>query len=324
QLKVRSGDVNNDLVSMRELEREAAAKRSVYEQYLLRAKETGEQKDINTANINVISKAFAPLESTGPSRAVVVLAGLLLGFASGIGLGAMRGAYESLRETATSRSRRDRAMDERRTRYEDKAYQAAPPPTSRLPGPPASPQTEAAGAKSGRVGALLSRVRDGLSRKPSARDVGDTPSSEAGPNPADIGISSEHRTPTGQRGPSPAFASQQGTHRSVFPHGADMPDPRHVPQPTDVPQAQPSRMQPQAGYPDPQPIPASYGQMPYPPRPAPYPLQPAQPLAPSAEPSQGTDQAEFQASIDEIRASLREFREAVHELTENRTGRRYF
>lgn len=291
QLKVRSGDVNSDLVSMRELEREAAAKRSVYEQYLLRAKETGEQKDINTANINVISKAFAPLESTGPSRAVVVLAGLLLGFASGIGLGVMRGAYESLRETATSRSRRDRAMDERRTRYEDKAYQATPP-TSRLKGSPASPQTEAATAKGGRVGALLSRVRDGLSRKPSARDAGDTPSSEAGPNPADIGMSPEARNP--------------------------------IARPMAVPQAQPSRMQPQGSYPDPRPMPASYGQMPYPPRSAPYPLQPAQPLAPSAEPSQGIDPAEFQASIDEIRASLREFREAVHELTESRTGRRYF
>ncbi|TGQ85732.1 succinoglycan biosynthesis protein exop, partial [Mesorhizobium sp. M1C.F.Ca.ET.204.01.1.1] len=51
QAKVQSGDVNNNLVSLRELEREAAAKRSVYEQFLLRAKETGEQKDINTANI---------------------------------------------------------------------------------------------------------------------------------------------------------------------------------------------------------------------------------------------------------------------------------
>ncbi|TIX63149.1 MAG: succinoglycan biosynthesis protein exop, partial [Mesorhizobium sp.] len=106
QAKVQSGDVNSALVSLRELEREAAAKRSVYEAFLLRAKETGEQKDINTANINVISKAFAPLEAKGPSRAVMALAGLLLGFASGVGLGAMRGAYESLHETATSRSRR--------------------------------------------------------------------------------------------------------------------------------------------------------------------------------------------------------------------------
>ena len=58
QLKVRSGDVNVDLVTLRELEREASAKRAVYEGYLLRAKETGEQRDINTANMSVISQAY--------------------------------------------------------------------------------------------------------------------------------------------------------------------------------------------------------------------------------------------------------------------------
>jgi hypothetical protein len=91
---------------LREFEREAAAKRSVYEAFLLRAKETSERKDINTANVSVISKAFPPLEPNGPSRAIVALAGLLLGFASGVGMGAMRGAYESLRETAADRARR--------------------------------------------------------------------------------------------------------------------------------------------------------------------------------------------------------------------------
>ncbi|WP_425350610.1 Wzz/FepE/Etk N-terminal domain-containing protein [Mesorhizobium wenxiniae] len=151
QLKVRSGDVNSDLVTLRELEREAAAKRSVYEQYLLRAKETGEQKDINTANINVISRAFAPLEPNGPSRAVTVLAGLLAGLASGVGLGAMRGAYASLRDTANSRPRR--RTDERR--FEDKAYQASPPPV---------PPVEAT-RHSGFINALLSAVSRIVPRK---------------------------------------------------------------------------------------------------------------------------------------------------------------
>ncbi|MGX9116734.1 Wzz/FepE/Etk N-terminal domain-containing protein [Mesorhizobium sp. BHbsci] len=151
QLKVRSGDVNSDLVTLRELEREAAAKRSVYEQYLLRAKETGEQKDINTANINVISRAFAPLEPNGPSRAVTVLAGLLAGLASGVGLGAMRGAYASLRDTANSRPRR--RTDERR--FEDKAYQASPPPV---------PPVEAT-RHSGPINALLSAVSRIVPRK---------------------------------------------------------------------------------------------------------------------------------------------------------------
>jgi len=105
QLKVRQGDVSSQLVTLRELEREAAAKRAVYEAYLLRARETDEQKDINTANMSVISIAYPPLEPSGPSRSSVAILGTLLGFLAGIGLGAMRGAYQSLRETADQRRR---------------------------------------------------------------------------------------------------------------------------------------------------------------------------------------------------------------------------
>jgi uncharacterized protein involved in exopolysaccharide biosynthesis len=119
QAKVQSGDVNSDLVTLREYERDATAKRAVYEQYLLRAKQTGEQENINTTNINVLSLAQPPLEANGPSRAVIALAGLLFGLFAGVGLGAMRGAFASLRETARSRSRH--------LPVEDKAYQAAPP-----------------------------------------------------------------------------------------------------------------------------------------------------------------------------------------------------
>ena len=98
QLKVRQGSVSEDLVSLRELERDAAAKRAVYEGFLLRAKETAEQKDINTANMSVISQAFAPLTPLGPSRATIALTGAFLGFFAGIGLGGARGAWQSLRE----------------------------------------------------------------------------------------------------------------------------------------------------------------------------------------------------------------------------------
>ena len=105
QLKVRSGDVNVDLVTLRELEREAAAKRAVYEGYLLRAKETGEQRDINTANMSVISQAYAPIESTGPSRVTITLGGMMLGFIAGIGLGVLRGIAASLRNAGRARRR---------------------------------------------------------------------------------------------------------------------------------------------------------------------------------------------------------------------------
>lgn len=105
QLKVRQSDVGGEMVTLRELDRDVAAKRAVYEATLLRARETGEQRDINSGNVTVISPASPPLQSTGPSRAMISLGGMLLGFASGVGLGAMRGALQSLRTTARRRSR---------------------------------------------------------------------------------------------------------------------------------------------------------------------------------------------------------------------------
>ncbi|WP_338036674.1 GumC family protein [Arvimicrobium flavum] len=104
QLKVRQGDLGGELVELRELERVASTRRAVYESYLLRARETGEQRGINTANVSVISEAYPPLDPSGPSRSNIALTGMLLGFASGVGLAAMRGAYDSLRE----RRRQDR------------------------------------------------------------------------------------------------------------------------------------------------------------------------------------------------------------------------
>lgn len=105
QLKVRQSDVGGEMVTLRELDRDVAAKRAVYEATLLRARETGEQRDINSGNVTIISPASPPLQSTGPSRAMISLGGMLLGFASGVGFGAMRGALQSLRNTARRRSR---------------------------------------------------------------------------------------------------------------------------------------------------------------------------------------------------------------------------
>lgn len=350
QLKVRSGDVNKDLVSMRELEREAAAKRSVYEQFLLRAKETGEQKDINTANMNVISKAFPPLEAKGPSRVIMALAGLLLGLASGIGLGAMRGAYESLRETATSRSRR-----ERKAPLEDQAFRAAPPPA---PPPPASPmpvapvppsppapspvEAEAAPAeRTGRFAGLMARMYEALWRRPSIEPDDDISSAfAASTHPVDAGTASDfpqgygftprpevpeyprppfppafdarYQEPTGQPSRSPLMPLQP-----IYP----APLPYSQPQQAGYPQTQSWQAPPAPAYPYAQ---APYaGHLSYPSSPVPS-QPPAYPAQPVAEPAPHTEESAEQAPIEEIRASLREFREAVRELTESRARRRYF
>ncbi|MER8482523.1 hypothetical protein [Mesorhizobium sp. M1322] len=264
---------------------------SVYEQYLLRAKEIGEQKDINTANINVISKAFAPLEPNGPSRAVTVLAGLLAGLASGVGLGAMRGAHASLRETANSRPRR------RKRRFEDQAYQASAPPV--LP-------VEAT-RRSGPIGALLSAVSRIVPRKARREGSASTRSSAspASGAPAVAGGAKRDPETTGYRQPQVqqgAYGPQQG----MYP----------------APPMQ-AHAQPPMGYPwQMQPPPAGY---PYPPAMTPpYPQQQSvYPRASSDEANQASEAAQQQASIEEIRASLREFRDTVRELTESRS-RRYF
>lgn len=97
QLKARQAGLSGELVTLREFEREAAAKRAVYEAFLLRAGETGQQRDLNTANVSVISKATPPLEPSGPSRSLMTLLGAVLGFGAGVGIGAARGVVDSLR-----------------------------------------------------------------------------------------------------------------------------------------------------------------------------------------------------------------------------------
>lgn len=95
-LKARQVNVSEDMVALRELERESAAKRAVYESYLLRARETGEQQDLNPANLSVISPAAAPLRPKGPSRSMISIAGTMAGFLLGIGLAGLRGAAEGM------------------------------------------------------------------------------------------------------------------------------------------------------------------------------------------------------------------------------------
>ena len=134
QLKARNANVSSELVSLRELEREAQAARAVYESYLLRARETGEQQTLNTVNMSIISAAYPPLRPTGPSRSTTAILGLLLGFAAGIAIGALRGIVQSLREggagsppgAGPSPNRRRRREDSTRTEMSARDATLAP------------------------------------------------------------------------------------------------------------------------------------------------------------------------------------------------------
>ncbi|TGQ05803.1 MULTISPECIES: GumC family protein [unclassified Mesorhizobium] len=344
QAKVQSGDVNNNLVSLRELEREAAAKRSVYEQFLLRAKETGEQKDINTANISVISEAYAPLQAKGPSRAVMAVAGLFAGLFAGIGLGALRGILASLRETADGRSRR--RVDERLPVVENSSNHAAPPvpplvtpppvvtppPARPVAPPPAAsftPQPPAPSFTPPTAPAFTPSPAASFTPPPASPP---TPPPAAAPAPAQpVAPPSTSDNDAGRPGLFGSLAS--ALRYFVRREPADTVDLDTVP-PESAWRA-PSREERYSRAEAPArenvqpPYEQGYSYRPDHARSDPYEDHyPASPAAYHPQPPAVGDarrpSADQQGEIDEIRASLREFREAVRELTESRSRRRYF
>ena len=94
-LKNTAVSTNKSLVGLRELERDVQASRAVYESFLVRSRETGEQEQVDTKNIRIISKADRPLYRSSPPPSLILgLAAALLGFASGVGIVIMRGSAE--------------------------------------------------------------------------------------------------------------------------------------------------------------------------------------------------------------------------------------
>jgi polysaccharide biosynthesis transport protein len=92
KLKGNAVTTNEAMVTLRELDREVQASRAVYEAFLVRARETGEQSRVDTKNIRVISQADAPLRrSFPPSNLLLAAAALVIGAASGTGIILLRG-----------------------------------------------------------------------------------------------------------------------------------------------------------------------------------------------------------------------------------------
>jgi len=132
-LKNTAVSTNESLVGLRELERDVQANRAVYESFLVRSRETGEQEQVDTKNIRIISKADRPMYRSSPPPSLVLgLAAALLGFASGVGIVIMQGSAE---DTAP-RPAKTRAMTQakmpanfaRLGTYAKKLWQAPEPP----------------------------------------------------------------------------------------------------------------------------------------------------------------------------------------------------
>src|SRR5208337_1617593 len=83
-LKHNAITTNEAIVTLRELERDVQASRAVYESFLVRARETGEQERVDTKNIRVISRADPPLRrSFPPSNLLLAVGALLIGVGAG-------------------------------------------------------------------------------------------------------------------------------------------------------------------------------------------------------------------------------------------------
>ena len=115
-LKHTAVTTNEAMVTLREIERDVQASRAVYESFLVRARETGEQEQLDTKNIRVISRADVPQRrSFPPSNLLLAVGALFLGVAAGSGIVIMRVTDEGVpRVGATSvfRSKLARATRE--------------------------------------------------------------------------------------------------------------------------------------------------------------------------------------------------------------------
>lgn len=89
---------NEAQVQLRDLERDARAKATIYETHLARAQQITERQQIDTTNVRVISRALPPNARSWPPRTLILLAGgAIFGLALGIGLALTLGLWRFLR-----------------------------------------------------------------------------------------------------------------------------------------------------------------------------------------------------------------------------------
>jgi uncharacterized protein involved in exopolysaccharide biosynthesis/Mrp family chromosome partitioning ATPase len=104
KLKDQSATLGQADVKLRELEREAQANRTLFEQFLNRAKETTEQQSLQIADARIVAPALAPIKPDRPGMllllAVAAAGGIVFGVALALLLEQMRQGFRSAREVA--------------------------------------------------------------------------------------------------------------------------------------------------------------------------------------------------------------------------------
>jgi polysaccharide biosynthesis transport protein len=124
--KAQQMNSSTGFIELRELERKANATRTIYESFLKRASETGQEEKLTSKNIRVISSAQPPLQATGPSRKLIAIGGLIAGFMAGVGLGIALGAYRSMKDLFARSSRPVAVVPQRDPTGEDDHHPDGP------------------------------------------------------------------------------------------------------------------------------------------------------------------------------------------------------
>jgi succinoglycan biosynthesis transport protein ExoP len=91
ELKGKAGDFHQKSVRLRELEREATANRSLLEGFLVRAKETAAQLNMQMPDSRILSAAIAPLAPSYPQKMLMIGLGFFASLGLGIFLALVRG-----------------------------------------------------------------------------------------------------------------------------------------------------------------------------------------------------------------------------------------
>ena len=86
EVKGTASDVNQAEITLRELERESAANKALFESFLSRFKQTSEQEKLNTNNSRVIERASAPTSPSAPNKKSIVILAAMLGLGLGAGI----------------------------------------------------------------------------------------------------------------------------------------------------------------------------------------------------------------------------------------------
>ena len=152
------------LVSLRELQRDVQANRAVYEAFLLRARQTGEQERIDTKNIQIISKADLPLNRTSPpSNAILALGAVLLGLAAGSGLVLLRDAFpDAVPQLPRGRLPGFKRSRERSASPPQDELSAGVPVLAKLPGVEGASSTDSTGEPNLRFAAGIRKVYEAV------------------------------------------------------------------------------------------------------------------------------------------------------------------